>query len=143
MLNLTFHNTEYNMNPSRPSFETVAGPGVPVSHLPFSPAVKAQKLVFVSGQASVDASGAIVHDTFEGEMRRSIANLAAVLAGAGLTLNDVAQVRSYVDSPADLPEYNRLYREFFTAPMPARTTLVGCLGGVVKYEIDAIAVLPE
>ena len=131
------------MNIDRRAFETVTGAGVPSSNLPFSPAVRVGRLVFVSGQASVDATGAIVHDTFEGEMRRSIANLAAVLNGAALSLRDVAQVRSYVDNPADLAEYNRIYRDYFTAPMPARTTLTGCLGGTIKFEIDAIAVTPE
>ena len=42
----------------------------PVSHLPFSPAVRVGDLIFVSGQASVDASGKIIPDTFEGEFRR-------------------------------------------------------------------------
>jgi 2-iminobutanoate/2-iminopropanoate deaminase len=96
--------------------------------------------VFVSGQASVDLAGSIVTDTFEGEMRRSIANLAAVLAAAGCTLADVIQTRNYVDRPADLAEYNRLYREYFKAPLPARTTITNCLGGTLKYEIECIAV---
>jgi 2-iminobutanoate/2-iminopropanoate deaminase len=47
----------------------------PVSHLPFSPATRVGDLIFVSGQASVDATGKIVPDTL-GEMRRSIENLA-------------------------------------------------------------------
>ncbi len=120
-------------------FEVVRGAGVPGSHLPFSPAVRAGGFVFVSGQASVDAAGAIVPDTFEEEFRRSLGNVRAVLAAAGLTLADVVQVRSYVDDPADLPEYNRLYRETFAEPFPARTTVVNCLGGALKYEIDVTA----
>lgn len=139
MLNLPFHRSEYNMNPSQVPFEPVGQSAA----LPFSPAVKVGRLLFVSGQASVDEAGQIVHDTFEQEMRRSMRNLAAVLGDAGVGLPQVAQVRSYVDDPADLPEYNRLYREFFAQPYPARTTLVGCLRGVVKFEIDVVAVLPE
>jgi 2-iminobutanoate/2-iminopropanoate deaminase len=109
--------------------------------LPFSPAVRVGNMLFVSGQASVDASGQIVHDTFEGEMRRSMENVTKVLALAGLTLRDVVQVRSYVDRKEDLAEYNGIYREYFPAPQPARTTLIGCLSGVVKFEIDVIAVI--
>lgn len=119
--------------------QVIAAPGVPVSQLPFSPALRVGDLVFVSGQASVDASGKIVNDTFEGEFRRSIENVRAVLKGAGLHLKNVVQVRSYVDDPADLPAYNTIYREYFTQPFPARTTLLKCLGGVLKYEIDVIA----
>ena len=120
-------------------FTAIYGEGVPESHLPFSPAVKAGPYIFVSGQASVDETGKIVVDSFEGEMRRSFANVARVLAGAGLSLSDVVRVGAYVGRQEDLAEYNRVYRELFSAPYPARTTLVGCLGTVVKFEVDVIA----
>ncbi len=120
-------------------FDVIRGDGVPVSHLPFSPATGAGGFVFVSGQASVDDAGAIVVDTFEGEFRRSIDNVKRILAAANLTLADVVQVRSYVDNPKDIPEYNRLYREYFSEPFPARATIVNCLGGALKYEIEVIA----
>jgi 2-iminobutanoate/2-iminopropanoate deaminase len=123
-------------------FTVIRGPGVPESNLPFSPAVQVGSLVFVSGQASVDDHGQIVADTFAGEMRRSFANVERVLAGAGLTLQNVVRVSSYVAQQEDLAEYNRLYREIFKAPYPARTTLIGCLGNVVKFEVDVIAVAP-
>jgi 2-iminobutanoate/2-iminopropanoate deaminase len=116
---------------------------IPTSQLPFSPFVRAGDFVFVSGQASVDATGQIVNDTFEGEMRRSIANVRSVLTGAGLTLADVCQVRSYVGRQDDLAEYNRIYREYFTGPYPARTTLIGCLGTLLKFEIDVTAYAPS
>lgn len=112
----------------------------PRSHLPFSPCVVSGPFVFVSGQASVDQAGAIVTDTFEGEMRRSLDNLARALKAAGCTLADVIQTRNYVDRPADLPDYNRLYREYFKSPLPARTTITNCLGGALKYEIECVAV---
>jgi len=89
----------------------------------------------------VDRAGNILADTFEGEMRGSIENLRSVLRLAGLDLRDVVQVRSYLARQDDLAEYNRLYREYFVEPFPARTTLVGCLGDILKFEIDAIAVI--
>jgi 2-iminobutanoate/2-iminopropanoate deaminase len=113
---------------------------IPTSPLPFSPFVRAGGFVFVSGQASVDVTGKIVNDSFEGEMRRSMENAKAVLAGAGLTLNDVVQVRSYVGRQEDLAEYNRIYRDYFTEPFPARTTLMGCLGTLLKFEVDVVAI---
>lgn len=120
-------------------FEVIKGEGVPESSLPFSPAVKAGGFVFVSGQASVDDSGKIVTDTFEGEVRRSFDNVKKVLAGAGLDLADVVRVTSYVRDPLDLPKYNDIYREYFKAPFPARTTIVYCLGEALKFEVDVIA----
>jgi 2-iminobutanoate/2-iminopropanoate deaminase len=118
--------------------EVITGPGAPRTQLPFSPAVRAGGFVFVSGQASTDEQGNLAPDTFENEMRRTMGHLQAVLAAAGLTLRDVVQVRGYVTDQADLPEYNRIYREYFAEPYPARTTIVRCLGRV-KVEIDAIA----
>ena len=55
--------------------EVITGTGVPQSHLPFSPAIKAGDYVFISGQASVDDEGKIVNGTFAEECRRSFENL--------------------------------------------------------------------
>jgi 2-iminobutanoate/2-iminopropanoate deaminase len=111
----------------------------PVSHLPFSPCVVVGGLVFVSGQASVDATGTIVTDSFEGEFRRSIDNLARILATAGSDLRHVVQTRNYVRDASDLPLYNKFYAETFAEPYPARTTIVNCLPRDLRYEIEAIA----
>ncbi len=109
------------------------------SPLPFSPATKVGNLIFVSGQASTDVQGNIVSDTFENEFRRSMDNLRRILRACQSDLDSVAQVRSYVKNAADLPEYNKLYREYFKAPFPARTTITNCLGKVL-FEIDVIAI---
>lgn len=113
------------------------------SHLPFSPAVEANGFVFVSGQASVDATGAIISGTFEDEMRRSMANVESVLASAGLTLRNVVRVTSYVHDSADGPRYNEIYRDYFSPPLPARTTISNCLSPALKFEVDVIAVRPN
>lgn len=99
---------------------------------------RAGDLVFVSGQASVE-DGAIVPGTFAEEMDRALANLRRALAAEGLALSDVVQVTAYVRDPADLAEYNSLYQRHFTAPLPARTTLTGCLSDRIRFEIDAVA----
>ena len=115
---------------------------IPAGPLPFSPVVRFGGLLFVSGQASTDENGAIVPDTFEGEFRRSVENLRRLLRAAGADLDRVVQVRSYVRDPADLPLYNRLYREYFAAPFPARTTLTNCLPETLRFEIECIAAAP-
>jgi len=112
----------------------------PTSHLPFSPCVRAGDLIFVSGQASVDATGKIVPDTFEGEFRRSVENLRKVLETAGSDLAHVIQTRNYVRDPANVPRYNELYREYFSAPFPTRTTITNCLPPTLHYEIECVAI---
>ena len=123
--------------------EVITGSGVPQSHLPFSPAIKAGDYVFISGQASVDDEGKIVNGTFGEECRRSFENLGKILSAAGLDFSDVIQVRNYVNHQEDLAEFNQIYREFFSTPFPARTTIMGCLGTLLKFEVDAVAYSPK
>ncbi|ATC65791.1 reactive intermediate/imine deaminase [Nibricoccus aquaticus] len=115
----------------------------PVSHLPFSPAVRVGNLIFVSGQASVDATGKLVPDTFEGEFRRSLENLRKILESAGSGLKHVVQTRNYLRDDANLSRYNELYREYFSEPFPARTTITNCLPVALHYEIECVAVVKE
>ncbi|MEV0792543.1 RidA family protein [Kribbella sp. NPDC050459] len=119
----------------------VSPPGTPRSHLPFSPAVRAGDLVFVSGQASVDETGQIVDDTFAGELARSMANAERILTAAGGSMDDVVSVRCYVGQWEDRDEFNRLYPQYFSEPYPARTTTFGGIGHL-KFEIDVIAHIP-
>ena len=118
-------------------------PDTPVSHLPFSPVVKVGHLLFVSGQASVDATGKIIPDTFEGEVRRSLDNLKKILEDAGSDLAHVVQTRNFVRDPENGPLYQEIYKEYFKPPYPARTTIVHCLGKNLQYEVEAIAVVKE
>jgi 2-iminobutanoate/2-iminopropanoate deaminase len=151
---VTWVNTDVHDEPTRarPSSRSDDGQGSPgwtpiateiSSHLPFTPAVEANGFVFVSGQASVDATGAIISGTFEEEMRLSMANVESVLASAGLTLRDVVRVTSYVRDTADGPSYNEIYRDYFRPPLPARTTISNCLSPALRFEIDVIAVRPN
>lgn len=112
----------------------------PTSPLPFSPSVCFGDLIFISGQASVDATGKIVSDTFEGEFRRSIENVRKVLEAADSDLRHVIQTRNYVRDADDVVLYNQLYREYFSEPFPARTTITNCLPPTLRYEIEVVAV---
>ncbi|MDE0751278.1 MAG: RidA family protein [Planktomarina sp.] len=110
------------------------------SNLPFSPAIIAGDLMFVSGQASVDSEiGTIISGTFEEEMRRSIENLRSILVAEGLSLDNVINIKSYVAQQSDLPLYNKIYAEYFAAPLPTRSTIMGVLGTMLKFELDGIA----
>ena len=121
------------------TLEAIRGLGIINSPLPFSPGMRAGDFVFVSGMASANADGSIISDTFEAEAHRTYENLGRVLRGAGLDFNRVVQVRCYLQRQEDWDAHNRIYREYFSEPFPARTTLIGCLGDLVKYEVDCIA----
>ncbi len=93
----------------------------------------------MSGMASADEKGKIIPDTFENEARRTYENIRCVLNAAGVDFSRVVQVRCYLAKQENWDEHNRIYREFFKEPFPARTTLIGCLGDLVKYEVDVVA----
>lgn len=108
----------------------------------FAGAIAAAGFVFTSGHASVGENGAIVTASFGEEMDRSIRNLERALGAHGCALADVVKVTSYVRDTSDLAEYNARYRDYFDDPLPARTTLTGCLPSTIRFEIDAIALVP-
>jgi 2-iminobutanoate/2-iminopropanoate deaminase len=121
------------------TIKAIGGAGILRSPLPFSPAIRAGDFLFVSGMASVDENGRIISDTFENEARRTYDNLARILNAAELDFSRVVQVRCYLAKQFDWDTHNRIYRQYFSEPFPARTTLIGCLGDLVKYEVDLIA----
>lgn len=114
---------------------------LPVSHLPFSPAIRAGDFVFVSGQAGVDDTGAHVPGTFAEEMDLAFSNVSRILTAAGGSLDDVVQVKAYLGDRQFRDEYNSLYRNYFAEPLPARTSLTVGLGDL-KFEVDVVAYIP-
>jgi 2-iminobutanoate/2-iminopropanoate deaminase len=102
------------------------------SPLPFSPATKVGNLIFVSGQASTNERGEIVSDTFENEFRRSIENVRRILRACGSDLHLVARVNSYVKKRVRRARVQPAYREYFSPPYPARTTITNCLESAVR-----------
>lgn len=127
-----------------PPFEVVnVSDGVlEVDPRPFSSATRANGFIFISGQASV-AQGKIISDSFENQFRRSMKNLELILEACGASLKDVCRVGAYVHNPKDGPTFNKLYREYFSEPFPARTTLLNCLNDKLAFEIDVVAVDPQ
>lgn len=119
--------------------QAVSGRGVVKGALPFSAGIRAGDFLFVSGMASADEQGRLTPDTFENEARRTYQNIGNVLAAAGLGFSRVVQARCYLADQKDWDAHNAIYREFFSEPFPARTTLIGCLGTLVKYEVDVVA----
>jgi 2-iminobutanoate/2-iminopropanoate deaminase len=107
--------------------------------LPLSWFQKSGDLVFISGHGAVDENGQFVSDDFEAQMRWTMDRLKETMENAGVGIHQVIQVRGYVQNAADIPLYNRLYREYFVEPYPARTTIVNCLPPGLLFEIDCIA----
>ena len=101
-----------------------------------------QKLVFTSGQVGIDPkTGELVPGGIKEQTDRVLANLTAVLGGAGLTLADVVKTTVYLADMADFAAMNERYGAAFGSPPPARTTIAAAgLPKNAKVEIDCVAV---
>jgi 2-iminobutanoate/2-iminopropanoate deaminase len=100
-------------------------------------------LVFLSGQVGVDpAMGGFVSDTVEGQARRCLENLMAVLKEAGGDAGSIVKATVYITRMEHFAAVNNVYADFFTEPYPARACIaVGELPLGALVEIEAIAAL--
>ena len=110
---------------------------------PYSQAVRAGSLLFVSGQIPLDpASGQLVENTIQAQAARSLENLKAILTQAGGTLDNVVKTTVFLKDMEDFVEMNRVYKTYFPENCPARSAVqVARLPKDVLVEIEAIAVL--
>ena len=81
-------------------------------------------------------------DGFAAQVRQTLRNVQTILKGAGADLKDVVKVNTYLADVTRFREYNEIYKEFFAADPPARTTVGSQLVGI-HVEIDCVAVLPD
>ena len=125
------------------------GGKVPVGNAtgrPYSPALLAGPYAFVSGQVGTDpATGHLAGPDIEGQTDQALKNIAALLAQAGLTLNDVVKATVFMTDMAEFARMNEVYRSHFQEPMPTRSAVeVSCLARPeLKVEIEAIALRGE
>ena len=108
---------------------------------PYSHAVWAGDLLYVSGQTPIDpATGRLIDGDVGAQTRRAFDNLEAVLTDAGLTMDHVIKCNVYLTSMSDFPAMNGAYEARFTRPFPARTTVAVAglpLGAAVEIELVA------
>ena len=109
---------------------------------PYSQAVQAGDLVFLSGQIPLDpATGALVAGGIEAQTRQVMSNLKAVLTAAGLDFANLVKTTIYLIDLGDFASVNRIYGECLGAVPPARATVqVAALPKGALIEIEGIAV---
>ena len=108
---------------------------------PYSQAIQTGDLLFISGQLGLNPeTGKLAGDTAEEQCRQSFANIKAILAEAGLTMDNVVKCIVYLTNMGDFASVNKIYAEQFSAPFPARCAFaVSALpaGGVIEIEVTA------
>jgi 2-iminobutanoate/2-iminopropanoate deaminase len=115
----------------------------PVAIGPYSQAVRAGNMLFLSGQIPLDPeTGKMVEGDIAAQTERVLDNLAAVLAAAGAGFDNVVRTTIYLVDLADFQAVNERYARRFSGVFPARATVqVAALPRGSRVEIDAIAML--
>ena len=110
---------------------------------PYSQAVIAGNLIFVSGQIALDpATGNLIEDKdIKAQTRRVLLNLKGILEAAGVSLENVVRTTVFLKDMSAFSDFNGVYAEFFKVDPPARATVeVARLPKDVDVEIDCIAI---
>ena len=110
---------------------------------PYSQAVRAGNLVFLSGQLGLDPESGILAEGIETQTRQVLANMRAVLEASGSNFDQIVKTTIFLSDMGNFATVNAIYAEAFSGMPPARSTVEVAalpLGGLV--EIEAIALVP-
>jgi 2-iminobutanoate/2-iminopropanoate deaminase len=121
---------------------TISTDAAPAAVGPYSQAVRAGALLFLSGQLGIDPTSGRLAEGFAAQARQALANMAAVLGAAGANLEQVASVDVFVTNLEWFAEFNTVYAQFFGAHRPARAVIgVAALPLGALVEIRAVAAM--
>ena len=123
--------------------QAISAPDAPKAIGPYSPAIKAGNLLFISGQIPLDpATGALIAGDIAAQTDQVMRNLAALLRAAGAGFEHVVRTTVFLSDLNEFVGMNEVYARYIVDPPPARATVqVARLPRDVKVEIDVIAVL--
>jgi len=101
------------------------------------------RLVFLSGQIGLEpATGELVSENFEGQVRQAFANVQAVIGAAGGTLESIVKLTLYLTDLSKFANANAIMAEIIPQPFPARSTVgVASLPKGAQFEVEAILVV--
>jgi 2-iminobutanoate/2-iminopropanoate deaminase len=110
---------------------------------PYSQAVKAGRLVFVSGQLGLDPASAKLRRGVEAQARQAVRNVGAILGEAGCSWREVVKVTLFLAEMSDFERVNMVYASEIGDAAPARSTVaVRALPKGALVELDAVAYVP-
>jgi 2-iminobutanoate/2-iminopropanoate deaminase len=122
--------------------EIVSTENAPGAIGPYSQAIKANGMIFCSGQIPIDpATGEFVSDVVSEQTDQVLKNLTAVLKAAGTSLDNVVKTTVFLSDMNDFVEMNAVYGRYFSENKPARATVQAArLPRDAKVEIECIAI---
>ena len=121
--------------------EVIATEQAPQAIGPYSQAIRAQGLIFTSGQIAIHpATAQIIAGDVSAQTDRVLKNLAAILQASGSSLEKVLRCTVFLKNMGDFAAMNEVYGRYFKQEPPARSTVeVARLPKDVLIEIDVIA----
>jgi 2-iminobutanoate/2-iminopropanoate deaminase len=121
--------------------QAVSTASAPQAIGPYSQAIRAGSLLFVSGQVPIDpATGQMIAGDIEAQTHRVLQNISAILTAAGASLDGVVRTTVFLADMNDFAAMNGVYGTYFASPAPARATVeVSRLPRDARVEIDVIA----
>lgn len=128
-----------------PPAEYLSSAATRASSLPFSDAVRAGEFLFVSGQiGAIPGTLVPVPGGIRAEARQALENVSAILKRNGSSLEDVVKCTVFLADMKEWPDFNGVYREFFTRHLPARSAL-GASGLALgaRVEVECLAYVPS
>ncbi len=122
--------------------EVIAASNAPAAIGPYSQAVKAGGMLYISGQLPIDpSSGDFAAEDISGQTRQSLKNIGAILTEAGCQYSDIVKTTVLLADISDFAAMNTVYAEYFTETCPARAAFaVKDLPKGALVEIEAIAI---
>lgn len=122
--------------------EVISTTAAPGAIGPYSQAIKAGNMLFCSGQIPVDPATGTVPEGIKAQTAQSLANVKAILAAAGASIENVVKTTVFLADMSLFGEMNEVYAQNFAEPFPARSAVaVRELPKQVLVEIEVIAVL--
>lgn len=122
--------------------KAISTENAPAAIGPYSQAIEAGGMIFVSGQLPIDpATGAFAPGDVKAQAKQSLTNIKNILEKAGLTMDHVVKTSVFLADIADFAAMNEVYATFFKAPYPGRSAMaVKDLPKGARVEIECIAV---
>ena len=125
------------------SKEIVSTENAPQAIGPYSQAVKAGNLMFISGQIPLDPkTGDLVSESIEDQAKQVLDNVKSICEASGNSLDDIVKISIFLTDLSNFSVVNDVMKEYFSEPYPARATVeVSGLPLGVNVEIEAIVLI--
>lgn len=121
--------------------KTICSPKAPGAIGPYSQAVEANGMVFVSGQLPIDATTGVMAEGAEAQARQSLENMKHILEEAGLDMSNIVKTTVFLADMSFFADMNKVYATYFDGAFPARSAVaVKALPKDALVEIECIAV---